>query len=302
MCNKNVLSQAQNTACHFRDWFRVQILQGARLLKPLCWQSPWVSFFFHKPQISHFLKMSGSVFQVFCCYQRGDVSVLLSCTGHWPGPEQHPSLWHTAAGPAMVPEAPGMQGWVSAALWVQKEGENSPMHTQNQGADPHPPQQFPKHRSAWKWEPGLCQFKKDVHASLQICRGNGCIILLLILLGDGNHMVPWGYTTLDAALVHLKMPEVPEALPLAPVGVKQGRNAEGKVPLETFLTLYLKSIGLFLRIEKKIKKRGNQLKPLHKLWLIATTPACHSRNSVKLVFKVDMLRVFFCLGAFWGFL
>lgn len=91
------------------------------------------------------------------------------------------------------------------------------------------------------------------------------------------------------------MPEVPEALPLAPVGVKQGRNAEGKVPLETFLTLYLKSIGLFLRIEKKIKKRGNQLKPLHKLWLIATTPACHSRNSVKLVFKVDMLRVFFFL-------
>lgn len=53
-----------------------------------------------------------------------------------------------------------------------------------------------EHRSGCKWESGLgisgflCQFKKDVYESLQICRGNGCIISLWIHLGDGNHMVP----------------------------------------------------------------------------------------------------------------
>lgn len=167
------------------------------------------------------------------------------------------------------------------------------MCMQSHEADPHLPQQFTtlqstEHRPGCKWESGLgisgflCQFKKDMYESLQICRGNGRIISLLIHLGDGNHTVPWGYTTVDTALVHLKMPEVPETLPLLSVDVKQGRNAERRVPLETFLTLISEKHEDGFKNRKK--KRGNQLKPLHKLSLIASTLAHHTMNLVKLTY------------------
>lgn len=96
-------------------------------------------------------------------------------------------------------------------------------------------------------------------------------------------MVPWGYTTLDAALVHLKMPEVPETLPLLSVDVKQGRNTEGRVPLETLLTLVSEKHGDGFENRKK-KRRGNQWKPLHKLWLTATT-LCSSYHELS---KADL--------------
>lgn len=71
---------------------------------------------------------------------------------------------------------------------------------------------------------------------------------------------------LDAALVHLNMPEVPETLSSPSVDVKLGRNAEGKVPMETFLTLISeKHRDVFENRKEKKKKRGSQLKSLHKL-------------------------------------
>lgn len=118
-------------------------------LNPWADTAPEPAFFPHKPQISHFLKISGSLFQGFCCCQKCDVSVLFSGTGHWPGPKQHPSLWHTTPVQEMVPEnfilrnPGGFQQLSQYKRRLLPREENSPMHTQSQGADPHLRQQFP---------------------------------------------------------------------------------------------------------------------------------------------------------------
>lgn len=122
--------------------------------KDLDFLNPWVDrapepAFFHKPQISHFLNISGLLPQAFCCCQRHDASVLFPYTGHWPGPEQHPSLWHTTPVQEMVPEnfilrhPAGFQQLSKYKRRLLPREENSPMHTQSQGADPHLPLQFP---------------------------------------------------------------------------------------------------------------------------------------------------------------
>lgn len=200
--------------------------------------------------------------------------VLLHKSLTWPWAASQP-LAHNS-GQEMVPEnfilkepRAGSQQLSEYKRRLFPREENSPMCIQSQGTDSHLPQQFPtpqstEHRSGCKWESGLgisgflCQCKKDVYESLKICRGNGCIISLWIHLGDGNHMVPWGYTTLDAALVHLKMPQVPETLPLLSVDVKQGRNTEGVSRgclWKHFWPLYLKRMGMVLRTEKKKERK-----------------------------------------------
>lgn len=113
---------------------------------------------------------------------------------------------------------------------------------------------------------------------VQICRGNGCIISLLIHLGDGSHMVSWGHTAQHQPF--WKRQESCNTV-LLPVDVKWGSNRRGEGVSDTTAILpfqsdpYLwKAWGWFLREKKP------HLKPLHKLlhWLTATIFAHYSMN------------------------
>lgn len=137
MCNKNVLSQAQNAACHFRDWFWVQILQGSRLLKPLGWQSPWAGFF---PQTTDFTLLK---------HFRIVASGFLLLPETWclcPVPLHRPLTWPWAASQPLAHNSCPRNGtwelhsqapsWISAALQIQKEAAPQGRELTNAHSEP----------------------------------------------------------------------------------------------------------------------------------------------------------------------
>lgn len=136
----------------------------------------------------------------------------------------------------------------------------------------------------------LCQFKGNTYESLQICRGNSCIISLLIHLGDGNHMVPWGYTTLDQHWSIWKCQKFLKHCLHHQWMLNRAEMQRRGCLWKHFWPLYLKSMGMVLRIEKKKKKKETSTQTV--------THSHHSCSSYQELSKADLFFKLMC----WGFL